>query len=111
MLNIDDISQDHAVISFIMAGEEIWAELSLSHTCERMCGDNYTNEYFWDEYTPIITGMQGLDDDGEYYPMPSEMAEMIKKLINCDEFYTAYQEQFDDNFKWGERTTRYYYTA
>lgn len=107
---IDEISPSRAVIVLDIANECIWAELSLDHECERMCDDNYTNEYFWDEYTPIIKSMKGVDEDGEYYLMPSDTAEIIRKRLDCDEFYTAYQGCFDDDFAWGQRTSHYYYT-
>ncbi|UZA04096.1 hypothetical protein LP092_04985 [Moraxella bovis] len=110
MLNIDKISSSHAVVVLDILDECIWAELSLEHECERMCDDDYTREFFWDQYHPIITDIQGIDDDGEYYPMPVEMAEIIRGCLDCDEFYDGYQACFDDNFKWGKKTERYYYS-
>ncbi|WP_432481635.1 hypothetical protein [Moraxella sp. ZY200743] len=87
---------------------ELWFALTLDNECERVHDDDYEREYSYLQYTPIILDIQGMDENDKPYPISDEMAEKVKKELDCDKFYNAYQSLFDNELKWGKSVAGWY---
>lgn len=95
-MNIEDISKTHAIVEI----DGLWVSLTLDSDCERIRADDCQRAFSYLQYTPIILDMQWLDGT----PIPDE----IRKSLDCDAFYDAYQALFDDEFAWGESVAGWY---
>lgn len=101
---IHEISETAATVEV----GSLWVSLELESKSQRVHDEDCERAYSYTEYTPSIKAVQGLDENDTPYSLSDEMVAQVKKSLDCDKFYNAYQSLFDEELKWGKSVAGWY---
>lgn len=106
---IEEITQNHAIISVKRNDEMYFYHLTLDDDYERIKGDDYQYEYSYKAYHAIIENVQWLDDDENLLDLPPHEIAYVADMIDGDYFHGEYASLFDDEYKQGKYVGYAYY--
>lgn len=97
-LSIEEISENHAIISVVRNGEAHYYQLSLDSDWSDESGVDYLGKMcYYKQYSPIINAVHGIDDDsGDLFELSADEVAYVKDLVDCDLFYDKYENLFDN---------------
>lgn len=97
------IEPDNACVEI----DNVTLELELETFDEFVIDDNCVREFSYTQHNPIIKAIH-ISDDDELPALTAEQEAHYRNMLDCNEFYKAYQNCFESDFRWGKSVSGWY---